>query len=75
MCLFWCGRILENGVKLYFFDENRYELLKFFYNFVFRKALSNSTYDIFWSILELVLYQTSSWFLTQKSLREQTRNQ
>ena len=53
MCLFWYGRILENGVKLYVFDEKRYELLKNFYNFVFRKGLSNSTYDIFWSILEL----------------------
>ena len=60
---------------MYFFDENRCELLKFFYNFVFSKGLSNSTYDIFWSILELVLYQTSSWFLTQKSASEQIRNQ
>lgn len=41
---------------MYVFDDNRYELLKNFYNFVFRKGLSNSTYDIFWSILELVLY-------------------
>ena len=32
---------------MYVFDDNRCELLKNFYNFVFRKGLSNSTYDIF----------------------------
>ena len=47
LCRFWSVQSHKNEENLSVFDENRYELLKFFYKFVFGKGFSNSTYDIF----------------------------